>query len=226
MTTPEHFFAPDRYNAGEFIIRSYEPGEGALMNAATRASYDHLKTFMPWARPDQTDEEAEQIVRRMHAEYLRAENFTLGVFSPDEKEVWGGSGFHLREGGLETKNAEIGMWIAGDKAGKGLGTKVLRALIQWAFTEWPWLRLSWRCDPRNAASRRVAEKAGLRLEGTLRSHSLSPTGERRDTACYAILKEEWTMADRLARVQPIDPVRGTLSQGMMRTRPPTSNLDR
>jgi len=191
--TDEHWFrAPDRLEADGFVLRSFLPGDGVRLNAAVVASYEHLAPWMPWPRADQTDEEAERTVCRMRARYLQATDFTIGVFSPDESEVWGGSGFHLREGGLETRNAEIGMWIAAGRAGRGLGTSVLCAMIRWAFTEWPWLRLDWRCAPENIASMRVAERAGLQHEGTLRSHTLSPNGDRRDTACYAILKRDWT----------------------------------
>ena len=83
------------------------------------------------------------------------------------------------------------MWIHGDAAGQGLGSAVLRELIDWGFTEWPWLRISWRCNTRNVASMRCAEKAGMEREGTLRGQFDDVTGGRRDTACYAILKEDW-----------------------------------
>jgi RimJ/RimL family protein N-acetyltransferase len=37
----------------------------------------------------------------------------------------------------------------------------------------------------------VAEKAGLALEGTLRGQMITQAGDRRDTLCYAILKQDW-----------------------------------
>jgi N-acetyltransferase len=72
-----------------------------------------------------------------------------------------------------------------------LGTAVLYAMLRWGFEKWPWVRLSWRCSSANAASQRVAEKAGLHREGVLRSHAFDPDGSRRDTVCYGILREEW-----------------------------------
>ena len=116
----------------------------------------------------------------------------IGIWSPDGSELWGGCGYHMREGGLEVRNAEMGMWLHKDQTGRGLGTAALKELIDWGFSEWPWpwpwLRLSWRCDPANVGSIRVAEKAGMTREGILKSQSLSPDGERCDTVCYAVLK--------------------------------------
>ncbi|HQF00404.1 MAG TPA: GNAT family protein, partial [Anaerolineae bacterium] len=150
-----------------------------------------------WAKPHQSVEESEITVRRFRARYLLNDDFVLGIFSPDERRLLGGSGFHLREGGLPQRAAEIGMWIRADAAGKGLGTAVLRALLTWGFTEWPWERLAWRCDGRNLASRRTAEKAGLTHEGVLRQHLLLADGSRRDTYLYAMLKADW-LAQRSA----------------------------
>ena len=86
---------------------------------------------------------------------------------------------------------EIEIDLRGRGRGQGLGTRVLRALLKWGFEEWGWERLTWHCDVRNVASARVAEKNGLKLEGTLRSNDLDVEGKRRDTHIFAILRSEW-----------------------------------
>ncbi len=187
----DYLIAPDRYDTPDFTIRSYEPGDGALLHEAIRNSYEHLRTFMPWATPDYSLEMAERFCRRSRAEYLLAQNFTLGVFSPDGRRVLAGTGYHLREGNLSTQNAEIGMWVRADSAGRGFGTRLLVAVFDWGFTAWPWLRLSWRCDTRNTASARVAEKAGMTKEGCFRSDYPLEDGQRRDTLLFSMLKYEW-----------------------------------
>lgn len=186
------FFAPERLVTPNFILRSYLPGDGMKLFEALHSSHDHLSPFMPDSVLNPTVEEAEARVRQSRANYLTNEQFTIGIFAPDESELYGGSGFYLREGALARGNAEIGMWIRASQAGKGLGTAVLKALIQWGFTEWHWSRLAWRCDVENEPSRRTAEKAGLTLEAILRHHLPNiRTGDKSDTCYYAILKSEW-----------------------------------
>jgi RimJ/RimL family protein N-acetyltransferase len=187
----EPFFAPDRYVTDEFIVRSYVPGDGPLLAEAVNASYDHLKRFMVWAKPHTEDVEAENTARRFRGEYLLSTNFVLGIFSPDNKRLLGGSGFHLREGELSNRAAEIGMWIRVDAAHKGLGPRVLRAILTWGFSEWPWERLTWRCNEENVASRRTAEKAGMQFEGRFRANVRLPDGTRETTLYFAALKGEW-----------------------------------
>ncbi len=51
-------------------------------------------------------------------------------------------------------------------------------------------RLELIADPDNTASQRVAEKAGFRREGVLRSHLLHPDGRRRDSVMFSLLPGE------------------------------------
>jgi RimJ/RimL family protein N-acetyltransferase len=185
------WFAPERHEAEGFVLRSYDMGDGALLAAANSESYEHYRPWMAWAVPEQSADDAEVSVRRFRAKYLMHEDFVIGVFSADGQRLLGGTGFHLREGALSSKCAEIGMVVRTSEAGRGLGTRVLAAMLRWGFTEWPWLRLSWRCDDRNLASMRVAEKGGLRFEGVARGQKADVGDGRRDTACYAITKEDW-----------------------------------
>lgn len=185
-----HFFAPERHQTAGLVLRSYRPGDGAALSEAFNSSYDHLKDWMPWATSDQTVEDSEARAREFRAAYLTNTDFTLGIWSRDETRLWGGTGFHLRGGVVAAGVAEIGMWIRGSEAGRGLGTAALRAMLDWGFADWPWYRLSWHCDARNAASARTAEKAGMRHEGTLRGEK-SDVGEgRRDTLIFGLTSED------------------------------------
>jgi len=179
---------PDSVTTQRCIIRRYRLGDGPELARATTASYAHLAPWMPWAQPRQSVEEAVVLVRQFVGRWMLAQDFVLGIWSADEATLWGGCGFHLRHGPVEDGVAEMGMWITAEQAGQGLGTHALQTLVDWGFSEWPWLRLVWKCDERNLASRRVAEKAGLQLEGITRSDSIAVDGGRRDTAWYAIVR--------------------------------------
>lgn len=183
------FFAPQQYTDGDLTIRTYRPGDGLALREATVSSYEHLRPWMPWATQEDTDAAAEARARRFYANYLLNEDFVLGIWVGGE--LAGGTGYHLRFGGVDSGNAEIGMWIRASYAGKGLGSRTLAALLRWGFTEWDWKRLVWRCDTRNIGSKRVAEKNGLTLEGTLRSDQKDVQRQRRDTHLFAMLQEEW-----------------------------------
>jgi RimJ/RimL family protein N-acetyltransferase len=186
------FVPPDRIETPSFTIRSYEPGDGALLSEATTSSYEHLRTFMAWATPQQSIDVSERLCRQWRGRYLLAEEFVLGIFSPAGDRLLGGTGFHLRGHDLSDETAEIGMWVRGDAAGQGLGTRALVTMLGWGFAQWPWVRITWLCDTRNLASARTAEKAGMRKEGCLRQSEVAvDSDERRDTFIFAALRDEW-----------------------------------
>ncbi len=179
---------PTNYQADGFVLRAYQAGDGAALRLATTESYEHLKPFMPWAVADQTLEQAEAVARRLASGFLAGTDYTLGVW--DGEFLIGGTGFHLRCGPIEWKCAEIGMWIHGERAGTGLGTRVLGAMLDWGFGEWGWERLVWKCDVANAASSRVAEKNGMTREAILRSSAVDVSGNRCDMNYFAKLKAQ------------------------------------
>lgn len=51
-------------------------------------------------------------------------------------------------------------------------------------------RCEWKCDARNIASRRAAQRLGFSYEGTFRSHMVVK-GKNRDTAWFAATDDDW-----------------------------------
>jgi RimJ/RimL family protein N-acetyltransferase len=66
--------------------------------------------------------------------------------------------------------AELGYWLESKARGRGLATAALRCLSRACFSEFGLQRLELYVTPDNMASRRVAEQAGYKLEGLLRSY--------------------------------------------------------
>jgi ribosomal-protein-serine acetyltransferase len=180
---------PDRLDADGFVVRSWMPGDGPGLLAALLPSHAHLKRWMPWSDPDPDPDEVAQRVRMFRGDWLLSTNFVAAVWDPTETMVLGGTGFHLRGRPLERAEAEIGMWIAAPAANRGLGTAVLLEMLSWGFDTWGFERLEWHCDAENHASRRVAEKAGMRLEGT-RLGTWRERG-RCTTLAFAITPTAW-----------------------------------
>ncbi len=87
---------------------------------------------------------------------------------------------------LEGRRGEIGYWIARGARGRGVAPRALRLLSRWALAEGGFARVQLMTEPENRASQRVAEKAGFRREGILRSYA-ELKGRRRDFVVYSLL---------------------------------------
>jgi RimJ/RimL family protein N-acetyltransferase len=183
------FPPPGEHRDAELLLRCYRLGDGAELNDATQASYEHLRPWMQWARPDASVLESEGYVRQARASWLLGEEFGVGVWRGERFVA--GTGFHLRGRSLEEGTGEIGMWVRVEEAGRGLGTRVLRAMVDWADEAWPFHKLIWQCDSRNLASARVADKCGFQLEGRLREHRPAFSGDGRETVLlFGLLRSD------------------------------------
>lgn len=59
-------------------------------------------------------------------------------------------------------------------------------------------RFEWKCNARNLASRRAAQRFGFSFEGIFRQHMVVK-GQNRDTAWYALTDQEWPGLQRAYR---------------------------
>ncbi len=143
------------------LIRCYEAGDGALIKKSVDESVEHLLPWMTWAKYEpETVEKKEQRVQDFRRKYLAGEDYTLGIFSQDETELIGSSGFHAMqiEGELD-----IGYWVNINHAGKGIITEVVSALSKVAFDIEGIQKVTIHCEEGNEASMKVARKCDFVL---------------------------------------------------------------
>jgi ribosomal-protein-alanine N-acetyltransferase len=86
-------------------------------------------------------------------------------------------------------SAYLGYWIARGFAGRGIMPTALAMVVDHCFTSAGLHRLEANIRPENAASRRVVEKLGFRLEGT-RARYIHIAGAWRDHLSYALTVED------------------------------------
>ncbi len=121
---------------------------------------------------------------------LRGEHLGLALVAPEDEGTVLGSVSLLRPH-YEHGRIEIGWWIAASARGRGLATAGARLLSRWALTELGLARVDCFVDVENAPSRRVAERAGFKADGVLRSWQ-EHRGERRSMVSYGLLAEDLT----------------------------------
>jgi RimJ/RimL family protein N-acetyltransferase len=171
------------------VIRCYEPEDAPLLKAAVDSSIEHLLPWMPWARFEpQSVAEKLELCRMFRGQFDLDQNYVYGIFSPDETEQLGGSGFHKRgnEGSLE-----IGYWVAASAIGRGIATEVTAVQTRAGFELAGLDRVDIQVEPTNDRSLAIPRKLGFTEEGTLRRRLEANEGEpRRDSILFSMLREE------------------------------------
>ncbi|MFD7712357.1 GNAT family N-acetyltransferase [Streptomyces sp. NPDC059785] len=88
---------------------------------------------------------------------------------------------------------EAGCWLEPSAAGRGLVTRAMRVLIDWAVDERGIHRVEWYASSENQPSLNVARRLGMSREGVMRE-SYPYRGERQDMEVWSVLAPEWRAA--------------------------------
>jgi RimJ/RimL family protein N-acetyltransferase len=88
------------------------------------------------------------------------------------------------------RRAEIGYWLGAEHWNRGYMSEAARRVVAFGFEQLGLVRIQATCYPRNPASARVMQKAGMRHEGLLRGY-IYKDGVQEDIAMYAMVRSDW-----------------------------------
>jgi N-acetyltransferase len=117
------------------------------------------------------------------------ESVDLGFAHYFDGELVGHTSFlNVRD---DDRVAEVGnTWVVPAAWGTGANTEAKLLLMQHAFEDEGFLRVEFKTDADNARSR-AALAAFAEFEGVFRKHMLVRGGQRRDSAWYAVIDDDW-----------------------------------
>jgi len=94
------------------------------------------------------------------------------------------------------RKAELGFYMNEKHTGKSIMTKALNCLCNYYFKEHQFSKLFLRTHPNNLSTRKLAEKCGFKIEGTIRNDYMTTSGKIIDLVYYGRLgNEEKTTAN-------------------------------
>jgi RimJ/RimL family protein N-acetyltransferase len=135
---------------------------------------------------DYTEAQAEGFVAYTAAAIAEGASAELAAVAADDRsDVLGAVGLVRIDADLE--QAEVGYWTAPHARRRGVATRAIRLISAWAFAELSLTRLQLMPFAENVASQHVAERAGYRREGLLRSFYRAKPGLV-DVVMYARLR--------------------------------------
>lgn len=105
----------------------------------------------------------------------------------------------------EHRSVEIGWtWLTPEAWGTGINVEAKLLMLEHAFESWGCLRVELKTDARNERSRAAMAALPAQFEGVHRKAMLVRGGQRRDSAWYSVIDDEWpavraNLLSRLAR---------------------------
>lgn len=151
---------------GENIqLRPLQMADADEFVAAALESLDTVGRWMNWCHAGYQLADAQQWID-LCAESLREQKeFQLGIFCKQGKHLHGAIGINLIV--RLHQFANLGYWLRQSSQGQGIVGEALALMLDFGFKRLQLRRLEVVAAEENLASRRVAEKAGGKLEGIL-----------------------------------------------------------
>lgn len=171
-----HLNFPMPITTERLMIRPPQIGDGAIINPAIIESIDVLKLYMPWAQTLPSVDDSEEFVRLAAANWILKKNdepyLPLLIFEKRCMKFIGTTGWHHYQWDIPA--FETGYWLHSAYQNQGFMTEAINALTRFTFEVLHANRLEIRCDTANLRSKKLAERLGFQLEGTLHNHRLDP----------------------------------------------------
>jgi len=167
----------------EIMLKKWESTNLELL--VKYANNQNISNYMTDAFPfPYTNEDGIKYIER-----AMTDNPTKLFAIQHENETVGSIGI-FPESDIYRKNAAIAYWVAEPFWGKGIGSRAIQLMVEYAFKTFDISRIYAKPFSNNIASHCVLEKAGFKLEAILRQ-TVIKKGEFLDEHVYGIRKEEF-----------------------------------
>ena len=168
------------------IIRHPETSDAATLNSSIIESINELRKYMPWVNEIPSILDTQNNIENAIKLIEKNEDIRFLIFSKNNDFI-GSSGLHRIN--WRIKKAEIGYWIKTSQSGNGLMTEAVNAIMNYGINQLSLKRIEIICSGSNIKSRRIPERLGFTLEGTLKNHRINNDGTIDDTVYYAKVAE-------------------------------------
>ncbi|GAL17148.1 ribosomal-protein-L7p-serine acetyltransferase [Vibrio maritimus] len=148
---------------------------------------DYLSQWLAW--PPHAEDEAFflSFIRQSLHDYADGKSMTCAMIYQDE--IVGNISFNVIDSSL--KRVEIGYWLSQSMQGRGIVTRAVSQLIEFAFLELKMEKVQISAASENKPSRAVCERLGFTLEGII-TCAENINGRVVDHAIYGLSHQAWS----------------------------------
>jgi ribosomal-protein-serine acetyltransferase len=182
---------PEQFESERLLLRSYRAGDGEWYHKMVARNRDHLRRFESGnvVFSVETPEQAEILVRDLHADWVGRKHFFIGVFLKNSETFVGN--IYLGVVNWVLPEYLLGYFADVEHEGQGYISEAVLAVLKLAFGPMQAHRVRLMCSSSNERSIAVARRCGFGQEGLLRQEKRNPEGGFDDTLIFGLLKDEF-----------------------------------
>lgn len=170
----------------EIELQLFQRHHALLLFQLVEENREHLRKWLPWVDSMVTPYDFESVIPIWLNQIAENSAYNLGIVY--KGELVGSIGLHQID--WYNKMASIGYYIAKKAEGRGIISRTVQALINYAFFELGLNRIEIRCGVQNKKSRAIPERLGFVKEGIIRDGE-QLYGYFHDLIIYSKLAREW-----------------------------------
>ncbi|MER6784501.1 GNAT family N-acetyltransferase [Streptomyces sp. NPDC000658] len=167
-------------------LRPLEPWHAEEFLAHLERGREFINRYIPFGSKA-TDEAGAREVLQRYADMRAADTGSLHGLWLDGRLV---GGVLFLNFDAEAGNCEVGCWLEPSGTGRGLITRAVRVLIDFAVEQRGIQRIEWVASAGNTPSLNVARRLGMTRDG-VRRQAYPYRGVRHDLEVWSVLAQEW-----------------------------------
>ncbi|MGY0694671.1 GNAT family N-acetyltransferase [Virgibacillus sp. FSP13] len=174
----------------DLSLKLLEKEDANELFALVDEARDYLREWLPWVDNMKQVADYEPVIEMWLKQFADHDGFQVGIMY--NERLVGMVGFH----GIDWSNRKtsIGYWLSEKYQGRGLMTRAVAALIDYAFTAYNLNRVEIQCGIANQKSKAIPERLGLKQEGIIRDGEYL-YDHYHDCVLYSVLSQEWEIYD-------------------------------
>ncbi|MFG2576033.1 GNAT family N-acetyltransferase [Streptomyces sp. NPDC048481] len=167
-------------------LRPLEPWHAEEFLAHLERGRDFINRYVPFGSKATDAAGAREVLQR-YADMRAADTGSLHGLWLDGRLV---GGVLFLNFDAEAGNCEVGCWLEPAGTGRGLVTRAVRVLIDFAVEQRGIQRVEWVASAGNTPSLDVARRLGMTRDG-VRRQAYPYRGVRHDLEVWSVLAQEW-----------------------------------
>ncbi len=182
---PRRIIETERIQLYPYTLKYYEPVYRLVQNNKARL----IDSFPNLLRSTETEMDTREFVRRKINDWNKNKTYALMIVYRPNQELIGH--FNLKDIDWKAGVGEIAYFIDVGFEGQGLATEAIRCMLTVCFEEIGLNHVFARIVSDNIASRKAAEKSGLKYEGTFLKSQIMLDNTMVETHRYGLSREDY-----------------------------------
>ncbi|MBN6206479.1 GNAT family N-acetyltransferase [Ralstonia pickettii] len=176
-----------QYEVDEDItLKPISEADAKALFQLTDSSRENLREWLPWLDGTKKEEDSLDFIENSIKNYEAKKSLNCGIFY--RGKLAGMAGFNSID--WTNRVGYIGYWLAEAFQGKGIMTRAVRGLTDYAFQDLELNRIDIRAATGNKKSRAIPERLGFKEEGIIRQAEWL-YDHFADHVIYGMLKSDW-----------------------------------